>query len=229
MDRVPRAPAVVHPFARAFLERLQDRPEAAAFVLGGYFALQHYLEYRQTADVDAWWRGAPERAALDAAREEFAKTAAAFGYGVRERTWGETTSLDALDTDRRTVFSFQVASRSVELAAPIPSPWGGLLIETLDDNLGAKMNALVARGAPRDFVDIKAAVDGQLTTIDRLWALWRAKNPGLADADARLAVRHRLASLIARTPLDALPAERRDDAAALRAWFRDVFTEESPS
>ncbi len=47
----PRKPEHPDPFAAAFLERLQNRPEAEQFVLGGYFALKHY---RQTGDVVAW-------------------------------------------------------------------------------------------------------------------------------------------------------------------------------
>lgn len=118
----PRRPEHLDPFAAAFLERLQDRPEAEQFVLGGYFALKHYLDYRDTADVDAWWRTRESQPALDVAREAFTNAARTFGYSVHERAWGETHSIEAYDGDRK-VFSFQVAVRSVELEAPVPSPW----------------------------------------------------------------------------------------------------------
>lgn len=222
---VPKKPAHPDPFAVAFLERLQDRPEAEQFVLGGYFALKHYLDYRDTADVDAWWRTRFDPRALDAAREAFAAAAAQFGYSVRERSWGETVSLDAV-AGAENVFSFQVATRSIEIEAPIASPWGSIPIETLDENIAAKMSALVSRGAPRDFVDVKAVVDAGLVPLGRCWELWLVKNPGRSLDDARLAVQNRLAGIVARTPLERLPPERRNEAAALRVWFRDVFAHE---
>jgi hypothetical protein len=51
----PKVPASLDPLARDILERLKGRPEARAVVLGGGVALQHYLEYRRTVDLDAWW------------------------------------------------------------------------------------------------------------------------------------------------------------------------------
>jgi Nucleotidyl transferase AbiEii toxin, Type IV TA system len=150
----PKKPQHLAPFAAAFLQRLQDRPEAEQFVLGGYFALKHYLDYRETGDVDAWWRSREDPRALAAAREIFRETAADFGYSVRERAWGETVSIEALDDEGHKMFSFQIAVRSIQIDEPIASPWGRLPIETLDDNVASKMQALVARGAPRDFVDI---------------------------------------------------------------------------
>ncbi len=219
----PRKPQNTDPFATAFLERLQDQPEAAQFVLGGYFALKHYLDYRQTGDVDAWWLSREDPAALAAAREAFSATAAVFKYSVRERTWGETVSLEAMDGDRR-AFSFQVAVRSVEIQRPVASPWGRFPIETLEDNIASKMVALVARGAPRDFADIMHIVDAGLVTTERCWQLWAAKDAE-ADADeARLRVKMHLAAIEARMPLEKLPSDRRDEAARLRAWYRNEFT-----
>jgi hypothetical protein len=224
----PKKPRHADPFAAAFLERLQDRPEASQFVLGGYFALKHYLDYRDTSDVDAWWRTRRDSDALEAARAAFAGAARQFGYSVHERSWGETISIEAFDDDRK-VFSFQVATRSVEIEPPVASPWGRIPIETLNENMGAKMNALVARGAPRDFVDVKAVVDAGLVSVERCWELWLAKNVGRNLDEARLAVQNRLAGIVARMPLERLPAERRAEAETLRAWYRDVFTNRLPS
>jgi hypothetical protein len=111
-------------------------------------------------------------------------------------------------------------------ARPVQSPWGRIPIETLDDNVAAKMNALVGRGAPRDFVDIKAVVDAGLMSVERCWQLWLAKNRGRSREEGRLAVEHWLAAIVARAPLERLPPDRRGDAAALRAWYHDVFTAE---
>ncbi len=218
----PRKPEHPDPFAAAFLERLQNRPEAEQFVLGGYFALKHYLDYRQTGDVDAWWLSREDPRALAAAREAFTQTAVAFGFSVRERAWGETISLEAFDGANK-AFSFQVAVRSVEIEHPLPSPWGRFPIETLDDNVASKMVALVARGAPRDFVDIKQVVDAGLLTVERCWELWAAKDPGIDVDDARVRVKIHLAGIEARRPIDRIPVEHRAAAAQLRAWYRDEF------
>ena len=219
----PKKPAHPDPFAVAFLERLQDRPEAEQFVLGGYFALKHYLDYRSTGDVDAWWLSREDPRALAAVRDAFATTAAQFGYSVREREWNETFSLEAFG-DTGKAFSFQVAVRSVEIDQPIASPWGRFPIETLDDNVASKMVALVARGAPRDFVDIKAVVDAGLVTVERCWELWQAKDPGVAPDDALTRVRINIERIASRMPLERLSAERRSAATQLRAWYRDEFT-----
>ena len=219
----PVKPQHLNPFAAAFLERLQGQPEAEHFVLGGYFALKHYLDYRETGDVDAWWRSREDPRALAAAREAFMQTAGEFGYTVRERTWGETVSLEAFDGSNK-AFSFQVSVRTVEIAPPLPSPWGRFGIETLDDNVASKMMALVARGAPRDFVDIKALVDARLVTVERCWELWDAKRPGIEIEDARLRVKMHLATIEARRPIERIPAAERPAAERLRAWYRAVFT-----
>jgi len=220
----PKKPEHLAAFATAFLERLQDHPEAEQFVLGGYFALKHYLDYRETGDVDAWWRSREDPRALAAARDAFSQTASEFSYSVRERGWGETVSLEAVDDKGSQVFSFQVAVRSVQIEDPIASPWGRFPIETLDDNIASKMQALVARGAPRDFVDIKAVADAGLISVGRCWELWAAKDPGIEVDDARLRVRSHLERIEARMPIDRVPAERRVEARGLRVWFRDEFT-----
>lgn len=222
----PKKPQHPDPFAEAFLERLQNRPEAEQFVLGGGFALKHYLDYRSTADVDAWWRTVPDVAALEAAREAFSDVAKRFGSTVHERATGSMISIEAVREGRK-VFSFQVALRDVAIEPPVPSPWGRFPIETLADNVGAKMNALVNRGAPRDFRDICEIVQAGIATRERCWQLWATKNPGRDIADARLAVQHWLAGIEARRPLERMDGPDRNRAQALRAWFRDVFTAES--
>jgi Nucleotidyl transferase AbiEii toxin, Type IV TA system len=219
---VPQKPADLNPFAVAFLEELQTLPEAEEFVLGGYFALKHYIDYRQTGDIDAWWRFREQTDALAAARRAFSAVAKRFGYTVRERTWGETISLEAFDGDGR-AFSFQVAVRSIEIEPPIPSPWGRFRIETLDDNVASKMVALVSRGAPRDFVDIKSVVDASLISVARCWELWSAKEPGVGLDEARARVQTHLARIEARMPVERLPEDRREAARDLRKWYREVF------
>jgi hypothetical protein len=224
----PRKPEHPDPFAVAFLERLQDRPEAEQFVLGGGFALKHYLDYRSTADIDAWWRSGLDAGALNAAREAFADVAHRFGYSVRERATGAMTSIEAVDGNRK-VFSFQVAVRDIELEQPLRSPWGRFPIETADDNIAAKMNALVNRGAPRDFRDIREIVRAGIASVDRCWHLWAAKNLGRDAGEARREVQRLLAGIEARRPLGLLKPDERESALDLRRWFRDVFAADPSS
>lgn len=48
-----------------------------------------------------------------------------------------------------------------------------ILIETVRDNVASKMNALVDRGAPRDFLDIRAVIVKGLVSVEECWALWQ--------------------------------------------------------
>ena len=51
----PERPRTIDPSAEVLLTQLQSFPAARHTVLGGYFALKHYCDYRITHDVDAWW------------------------------------------------------------------------------------------------------------------------------------------------------------------------------
>jgi hypothetical protein len=108
---------------------------------------------------------------------------------------------------------------------PQLSAWAPLRIETLADNVGSTMNALVNRGAPRDFLDIHAVVGAGLFTPTHCWELWQAKNSGQSIDAARRNVLLPLTGLESRRPLDAItdPAAR-ERAREVRDWFKDVFT-----
>jgi hypothetical protein len=97
-------------------------------------------------------------------------------------------------------------------------------IETLRDNLGSKMCALVERGAPRDFGDIYEAARRLGWTASGLWALWQRKNPDREIADAIALVRVHLEGISARRPLASIAdPEDRERAGLVRAWFFDHF------
>ncbi len=213
----------IDPIALAVLRRLEGNSHAAEIVLGGYFALQQYAGYRRTHDIDAWWRhrALPEtEAAIRGAMQSVADDE---GLALTERRFGETVSFELHDS-RTKRFSFQIAVRSVQLEPPRPSAWRPLLIETLADNIGSKMNALVDRGSPRDFTDVHHVVGAGLFTIAQCWELWRRKNPG-EDVDvARQKVMLHLTWLEARRPLESIAdSAERERAGATRAWFRDEF------
>jgi hypothetical protein len=102
-------------------------------------------------------------------------------------------------------------------------------IETFRDNLGAKMNALVSRGAPRDFLDVFEVCSRGLATPRDCWALWEAKNPSDTAVVARSNVAHHLEALEARRPLGSISSdEERGRAAAVRLWVRETLCREAP-
>ncbi|HMO27329.1 MAG TPA: hypothetical protein PKB10_13780, partial [Tepidisphaeraceae bacterium] len=192
-------------------------------VLGGYFALQRHLDYRTTHDVDAWWRTRATQTAIESIRRAVAAVALKHQLQTRERRFGETLAFDLL-RDSRAVFSFQIAVRSLALDEPEMSPWPPIGIETIRDNLGAKMNALVDRGAPRDFLDIYHAVHAGLLTADECWTLWTCKNPNETLREAMQKVSYHLTALEHRRPLDSIVDDSaRAQASAVRDWFRNIF------
>lgn len=225
-DHSPTVPTRLHALAKEILDELRDRPAAAAIILGGGVALQHYCEYRDTQDIDAWWKSNPTTDAQQLLKETMERVAKRHGYALNVRTWGETQSLELQDQGK-TIFSFQVAVRSVELEPPGPSAWPPVQLETLLDNLGAKMNALVNRGAPRDFLDVFTVVQQGLATIDELWGAWGRKNPGSELASAKAQLLRRLEELEARRPLSIIAEpDSRDSAAKVRTWTRNEFCRE---
>jgi len=224
---VPQRPGDIDPLAEALLTRLQSFPAASQIVLGGYFALKHYCDYRITHDVDAWWTEEScesdreqARGALKAVLESLAGEQ---GLTVKRRRFGDTESWELLRAGIK-IFSFQIASRTLRLEPALPSPWPPLLIETFADNVASKMNALVQRGAPRDFTDIRQLITTGHLTATESWDLWKRKNPDLNPDEARVEVARHLHEIELRRPLDTLtePAQR-EQARQTRAWFRAVF------
>lgn len=216
-------PVAIDPRAEKVLALLAGKPEASEIVLGGYFALQHYADYRRTHDVDAWWktRANPESEAL--IRQAMRRVADDDGYELKERRFGETVSFE-LARGGRKEFSFRIAVRSIGLEEPVTSAWPPVLIETLADNVASKMTALVDRGAPRDFADIKHVVDEGLVTIERALDLWCRKNPGGDREAAKQKVVFHLAGIESRRPLDSIrDAAESERARSTRDWFKKEF------
>lgn len=209
--------------AEEILARLALRPEAGEIVLGGYFALQRHLDYRTTHDLDAWWRRRATPEAEAAIRAVMAEVAQSRGLALRERAFGETRSYELIAEGKK-AFSFQIATRTVELDEPLPSPWGAIRIESLRDNIGSKMNALVDRGAARDFLDIRRVVEAGLASTWDCWQWWQLKNASESLDEAKQKVGLHLSGLEARRPLaDIADGPERQAAQATREWFRTTF------
>jgi hypothetical protein len=223
----PKPPQNLNPLCRELLECLAGHAEAAEIVLGGGVALSNYLEYRETVDLDAWWRESPLPEVLAFLEGCMKALAAKHGLDYRRRTWGETESLELLRGSQK-LFSFQISQRTRYLDQPVPSAWQPVLIETLRDNVASKMTALVERGAPRDLRDVFQLCHHGIATIDECWSVWRIKNPQREPSEGPEKVLFYIEKLELMRPLDKLPQETRSAAAALRQWYRDVFCPAGP-
>lgn len=194
--------------------------------LGRAFGLLHYWDYRSTHDVDAWWR--PESGATERGQVVDVLESALAAYGeVRTRRWGEVVSVE-LRKANRTIFSFQIAERSALLEEPVAVDWTDTPVDSLPDLIASKMNALVERGAPRDFRDIHAICHAGLTTPQECWELWRRRQL-LVGSDvglerAQLAVETQLERIEQSRPLEKIADVRqRTDAQRVRDWYRKEF------
>jgi len=216
-------PNNLDPFAEIILERLRLDPASSEIILGGYFGLQHYLDYRRTHDIDAWWRHRANVETEKAIRRVMQEVGAERNARYQERRFGETISFEIAEPDRRRM-SFQIAVRDIAIDAPQASPWNPILIETLRDNIASKMNALVRRGAPRDFLDIRMAVDSGMVSKEECWQLWLLKNPGQRVAEAMAMTLLNLENLEQRRPLNQIEdIADRANAQVVRNWYRSDF------
>jgi len=219
----PTPPKNLNAYAKELLDALAGHPEAIEIVLGGGVALSHYLEYRRTVDVDAWWRADSKAESRRLIHTVMEKLAAKHGMKIRVRTWGDTESYELLD-DNKKKFSFQISSRTQYIDAPLAAAWTPILIETLRDNVASKMTALVERGAPRDLLDIYQLCTNQVLSVPECWMLWTEKNPGRDVHDGRLKVLFHVERLELQRPLGKIERpEERDGAAAVRDWFKNRF------
>ena len=187
--------------------------------------LFHYLDYRPTHDVDAWWSESVTQEQKQTAVHLFERTLSAFGK-VRVRSWGDVDSME-LSQDGKTVFSFQIAHRSVRLEEPVSAGWIDVPLDSLVDLAASKMVALVEQGA-RDFLDIFNVCQAGLFSIAECWALWRRRQI-LAGSDvdvsrARLAIETHLERIALHRPLEQIvDLGQREQARQLRDWFVSEF------
>lgn len=219
----PTPPTSLSTYAREVLDLLATHPAAADIVLGGGVALSHYLDYRETYDLDAWWASGPSAAADQLLTDVMQAVASKHGFRLAKRSWGETTSLELVDGERK-VFSLQIATRDRWLDTPVDAAWPPVRIETLRDNVASKMTALVERGAPRDLRDIHELCQRGLTGVDECWELYREKNPATSAQHAAAKVLHTVERLEMQRPLHTIDQEqRRHEAEVVRRWYRTVF------
>jgi hypothetical protein len=222
----PQQPSHLSPYARACLDSLVKANLADRISLGGGFGLFHYLDYRPTHDVDAWWSESLTDAQKQAVVQALKTSLSNFG-SVRVRTWGDVVSVE-LSQDGKIVFSFQIAARTQTLEAPISAGWIEVPLDSLADLVASKMTALVERGNPRDFLDIFTLCQAGLLSMEECWALWRRRQRlAGSDADgsrARLAIETHLERIALQRPLEKIAdMGQREQAQQLRDWFINKF------
>jgi len=130
--------------------------------------------------------------------------------------------------ENKTVFSFQIAARTVRLQEPISAGWIDIPLDSLPDLLAAKMVALIERGAPRDFLDIYSLWEAGVVTVDECWSIWRQRQVMSGDsgdlARARLAIETHLQRIALHRPLEKIAdAGQREQARRVRDWFPNIF------
>jgi len=230
----PRRPAHLPDYAEACLQALADHGLGEKISLGGALGLLHYLDYRPTHDVDAWWDASATAEDRRQVIRVLETTLESFGQ-VKTRAWGDVISVELL-CEKRCVFSFQtcaergrsIARRSAQLEPSAPAPWTNVLLDSFPDLVASKMVALVERGAPRDFRDIYALCQASLTTPRECWDLWRRRQQ-LAGSDtdstrARLAIETHLTRIAQHRPLARVTdSQQRAEAERVRSWFREEF------
>lgn len=223
----PSRPSHIPDYADDCLHALAKHNLGGKISLGGAFALLHYLDYRSTFDVDAWWH--PSTTSKE--REQVIQTLVAVleVYGrVRRRSFGDVTSIE-LDTEhRKKSFSFQIAERSAQLQPSVSAQWTNVLLDSFSDLIASKMTALIQRGAPRDFRDIYAICQSGMATLSQCWQLWQQRQElagDEADVDlAKVALDGHLERIEQYRPLATIAdPEQREQANRLRAWYREEF------
>jgi len=136
--------------------------------------------------------------------------------------------VELLGQENKTIFSFQIAQRSAQLQPSISANWIDVTLDSFADLVASKMVALVERGAPRDFRDIYALCQANLTTAKQCWQLWRERQQ-LAGSDtdfqrARLATETHLARIALHRPLAEITnQEEQTTAEQTRRWFQKEF------
>jgi hypothetical protein len=222
----PRRPSHLPNYAAVCLQALAERGLGEKISVGGTLGLLHYLDYRTTHDVDAWWDASATAEDQRQVIHVIEMTLASFGQ-VNTRAWGDVVSVE-LSHEGSTIFSFQVARRSAQLKPSALAPWTNVLLDSFADLVASKMVALVERGAPRDFRDMYSLCQAGLTTPHQCWDLWRRRQQ-LAGSDtdstrARLAVETHLARIAQHRPLAQITdPQRRAEAEEVRRWFLEEF------
>jgi hypothetical protein len=127
-------------YAEACLQALASQDLGGKVSLGGAFGLLHYLDYRPTHDVDAWW--VPSATAEDQHRVIGAIEATLRPFGqIGRRAWGDVVSVDLI-RGSRVAFSFRIARPSAQLEPLALASWTDVLLDSFPDLLTSRATPL---------------------------------------------------------------------------------------
>ena len=101
-----------------FRPRRADSEDHRGFYDAGAIPLAHYLDYRDTFHLDAWWAVSPTKPANALLDESMQAVTRRHEFACARRSWGETVSLELMDGPRK-VFSLQIAPRDRYLDATL--------------------------------------------------------------------------------------------------------------
>lgn len=222
----PRRPTHLPAFSERCLQALVEHGLAEKISLGGALGLLHYLDYRDTHDVDAWWADTATASEQQQVLHVLENVLSQVGE-VKTRTWGDVASVE-LQQAGKTVFSFQIARRSAQLEPALPAPWIPVPLDSLSDLIASKMVALVERGIPRDFRDIYAVCQAGLVTPRGCWQLWQRRQQAAGSSSdferAKLAVQTHLARIAQHRRLEQIAdPSQQQQAEAVRTWYMGEF------
>jgi len=106
--------------------------------------------------------------------------------------------------------------------------WIDVPLDSFEDLVSTKMNALVQRGAPRDFLDIFTICTAELITVEECWELWHKRQALIGnqhdDNKAHLSIETHLKRIELQRPLEQIEnSEQREYAKNVREWFVNTF------
>ena len=100
----PSRPTNIPTYAEACLQALVTNQLNDRISLGGAFGLLHYLDYRSTHDVEAWWNTSTTTQDKEQVIKIIKTALSQYGQ-VQQRTWGDVVSIELIQANK-TVFSF---------------------------------------------------------------------------------------------------------------------------
>jgi hypothetical protein len=136
----PHRPTHIPHYAEICLQALVASGLNDKISLGGAFGLLHYLDYRPTHDVDAWWDASATNHDKNRTVEVLESALSPYG-GVQTRTWGDVTSVELMQEDK-TVFSFQIVQRSVQLEPSVSTTWIAVPLDSFEDLVASALSRL---------------------------------------------------------------------------------------
>jgi predicted nucleotidyltransferase component of viral defense system len=125
-------------------------------IVGGV-ALNHYVSYRKTRDIDTTWiNGEPSQDTLTKLDKISQKLAKEFKLNYKRNTSSYVESFNFYKEDQK-VFNIDCSIRNTykhgkNLKSPEKTQ-NGIAVESLHDNILSKISALIDRGVPRDITD----------------------------------------------------------------------------